>query len=233
MGGKKLVSKRTAAKGVGVRTGLIFDLDGTLVDSLPGIAASLNRSLASLGLPSHPHSAVRSFIGDGAKMLVRRALGGNASAEVEAEVITLFASDYGMKWAEGTTVFPGVSELLEELRMRGSRLAVLSNKPHQFTTEIVTQLFPAGTFQAVLGHRDGLLHKPDPQGAIEITRALGIGPAQCVIIGDSTIDLETATGAGMKSIGVTWGYHDKSCLTAANYLIDEVSQLSDLLRTFN
>ncbi len=214
----------------GVRKGLIFDLDGTLVDSLPGIAASLNRAMAALGRESHDHLEVRRFIGDGAKMLVRRALGGEAAEELEAETLAAFGRDYGTTWAEGTQIYPGISKLLSELHARGFPLAVLSNKPHGFTTEIVSRLFPTGIFEVVLGQREGLPHKPDPRGALEIAAAFGIDPSDCVVIGDSTMDLETAARAGMRSIAVTWGYHDKDRLAAADLVADTVEELADLLR---
>jgi phosphoglycolate phosphatase len=213
-----------------VPRGLIFDLDGTLVESLPGIAASLNRALAALGREAHQHPAVRGFIGDGAKMLVRRALGADATEELEAAALAVFAADYGKGWPEGTHVYPGMRELLAWLQKQGIPLAVLSNKPHGFTMEIVSRLFPAGTFGVVLGQQGDLPHKPDPRGALEIAATLGLAPADCVIIGDSTMDLETAARAGMKSIAVTWGYHDRDRLSGADHIVGEVPALAELLR---
>jgi phosphoglycolate phosphatase len=208
---------------------LIFDLDGTLVESLAGIAASLNRALTQYGLPSHSHNNVRGFIGDGAIKLVQRALSTVSRIDLTNSVVKNFAADYAISWPSGTSVYPGILELLADLESRGVPLAVLSNKPHAFTTEIVEKLFPDTNFAVVLGNRESLPHKPDPTGAIEIAKTLGLAPEYCTIIGDSTMDLDTAKNAGMRSIAVTWGYHDKENLGAADLVVDSVSQLSTAL----
>ncbi len=207
---------------------LIFDLDGTLVESLPGIAASLNRSLALHGLPGHGDAAVRGFIGDGARMLVTRALGPGALVHIES-MLRCFAEDYAVSWQLGTRPYEGITDLLADLRQRGVPLAVLSNKPHTFVAEIVAKLFPEHTFAAVLGNREGLPHKPDPAGALEIAATLGIVPQNCILIGDSTMDLETARRAGMASIAVTWGYHDRERLLGADRIAEDVGKLAGLL----
>lgn len=211
-----------------VKQALIFDLDGTLVESLPGIAASLNRAMIGHGLPGHSHAAVRSFIGDGAKTLVARSLKGVSRLDLAESVLKNFATDYGLSWADGTFVYDGIQELLANLRAEGRTLAVLSNKPHAFTDEIVKKLFPEDTFQIILGNREDLPHKPDPQGALEISAQIGIAPEDCVIIGDSTMDLDTAKNAGMKSIAVTWGYHDRERLAAADQIADTVAELREM-----
>lgn len=208
---------------------LIFDLDGTLVESLPGIAASLNRALALHGLPVHGVAAVRGFIGDGARMLVTRALApGEAALHLES-VMRAFAEDYAASWQHGTCPYDGIASLLADLRVRNVPLAVLSNKPHAFTVEIVAKLFPEKTFAAVLGNREGLPHKPDPAGALEIAGSLAIPPENCVIIGDSTMDLDTARNASMQCIAVTWGYHDRERLRGANKIAEDVTELAALL----
>lgn len=200
---------------------LIFDLDGTLVDSLAGIADSLNRALAHCGLPSHPSADVRNFIGDGARILIQRAAP-NADLHQLAEIEAAFSADYQETWQNGTTPFAGVTEALADLQARGELLAVLSNKPHPFTTTIVAQIFPAIPFAAVLGQRDGIPQKPHPAGALEISTIVGVPPIACTLVGDSTMDLETARNAGMQAIAVTWGYHDRARLEAAgaSVLID-------------
>lgn len=208
---------------------LIFDLDGTLVESLPGIAASLNRALALHGLPGHGDAAVRGFIGDGARMLVTRALAtGTAALHLES-VLQCFAEDYSASWQQGTRPYDGINALLSVLRARSVPLAVLSNKPHAFTTQIVAKLFPDNTFAVVLGNRKGLPHKPDPTGALEIAATLGIAPEKCVLIGDSTMDLDTAQNAGMASIAVTWGYHDRERLLGADRIAEDMAALAGLL----
>ena len=194
---------------------LIFDLDGTLVDSLAGIAGSLNRALAASGLPTHPLSAVRGFIGNGARVLIQRAVPAGADDSLLDAVELAFKTDYDLTWPSGTLPYDGITEMLEALQTRGHPLAVLSNKPHPFTTAMVTRIFPSIHFAMVLGQHGGIPHKPDPTGALEISSSLGQSPSSCTIIGDSTMDIETAQNAGMRSIAVTWGFHDHDRLLAA------------------
>ena len=208
---------------------LIFDLDGTLVESLPGIAASLNRALNQHGLPGQSHDNVRGFIGDGAVKLVQRALSTVSRIDLTDSVVKNFAADYAISWPDGTSVYPGMLELLAGLESRGIPLAVLSNKPHAFTTKIVETLFPNTHFAEVLGNHENLPHKPDPAGALEIAKALGIAPEDCTIIGDSTMDLDTAINAGMKSIAVPWGYHDRERLKEADVIVETMEQLAAAL----
>ncbi len=198
-----------------MKYGLIFDLDGTLVDSLLGIAASLNRALALSGLPTHPPERVRGFIGNGAQVLVERATPVGSDETVLTIVGQAFKADYDLTWPQGTFPYDGVVELLESLQAQGYPLTVLSNKPHPFTEAIVEKVFPAIHFSVVLGQRTGIPHKPDPTGALEISSRIHRGPGNCIIIGDSTMDLETAHNAGMSAIAVTWGYQDRERLVAA------------------
>jgi phosphoglycolate phosphatase len=211
--------------------GLIFDLDGTLVDSLPGIANSLNQALGSLQLPLHSLQAVRGFIGNGARVLASRAAPAGAADALIAGIEQAFKADYDLTWPGGTAAYPGVSGVLLELQGRGIPLAVLSNKPHAFTTAMVSALFPEVAFAAVLGQRSGMPHKPDPAGAFEIAALLGLSPQACTVIGDSTMDLETARRSGMRAVAVTWGYHNREALLAAlpDAVIDAPEELYGLL----
>ena len=194
---------------------LIFDLDGTLVDSLPGIAASLNRGLARRGYAGHAAEEVRRFIGNGSFELARLALPrGSGHAEILA-LEAAFKEDYALTWPEGTAPYAGIPGLLEKLAAAGLRLAVLSNKPHPFTVEIVARLFPAVPFEPVLGHRPEAPRKPHPAAALQISSAWAVPAAECHFIGDSTVDLETARAAGMQPVAVAWGYHDRELLEAA------------------
>lgn len=209
-----------------MKKGLIFDLDGTLVDSLPGIAASLNHALAACGFAGHGEREVRGFIGNGSWMLAKRALPEGVADEVVGEVEQEFKKHYDANWMHGTVPFAGVSELLADLSGQGRKLAVLSNKPHPFTTVIVERLFPGIRFDAVMGQKAGVPHKPDPAGAFGILREFGLGAGECVLVGDSTVDLETARNAGIDAVAVTWGYHDRAPLEAmAEVLADDVSGL--------
>ncbi len=194
---------------------LIFDLDGTLVDSLPGIAAALNAALAGAGYPQHPERAVRGFVGDGLETTVRRACPDGTDDTMVAKLVEDFRVVYAEDWKHGTRAYDGIRELLRDLQQRGTPLAVLSNKSHAFTVEMVSVIFAEVEFVAVLGLRPDMPPKPDPAGAMEIIRAIGLPPQQCTLIGDSTIDIHTAKRAGMRSCAVTWGYHDAAHLVAA------------------
>ena len=145
---------------------LIFDLDGTLVDSLPGIAASLNRTLDAHGLPGHSDAMVRSFIGNGLRNLITRAAPQSADPSLIDSMLGLYRKDYELSWASGTHVYPGIHHMLDELRLAGFSMSVLSNKVHAFTVEMTRVMFPSISFSAVLGQREGIPHKPHPAGAL-------------------------------------------------------------------
>jgi phosphoglycolate phosphatase len=210
---------------------LIFDLDGTLVDSLPGITHSLNLALTGLNLPTHSPEAVRGFIGNGSRVLVTRAAPEGSEIERIDSLENAFKIDYDVSWPAGTFPYPGIVELLENLQALKIPLAVLSNKPHPFTDAIVARLFPEIRFSAVIGQRDGIPHKPNPTGALEIAATFGLEPENCLLIGDSTIDLETGRNAGMRTVAVNWGYHDVAALISANpnHLVAAPEAILDLV----
>lgn len=192
---------------------IIFDLDGTLVHSLPGIAASLNRTLAAAGLPPHPEASVRRFVGNGIRKLVGRAAPGAAGGELDALVENMRA-DYASTWKDGTRPYPAAAKTLEVLADRGIPTAVLSNKPDEYCREITDHIFPGIRFPIVRGQLGTVPPKPDPAGALSICSRLGVSPEDTALVGDSTIDLETARNAGMTAVAVTWGYHDPPALAA-------------------
>ena len=162
-------------------------------------------------------------------MLVTRATPPDASFEELDGIEQAFRVDYEANWASGTQPYAGIVELLAALQARDHSLAVLSNKPHKFTQAMVAGIFPAIHFSVVLGQRDGVPHKPDPTGALEIASCFGMAPEECLIIGDSTIDLETAKNAGMRAIAVTWGFHDRDRLAEAHQIADDPTSLLRLL----
>lgn len=213
--------------------GLIFDLDGTLVNSLQGITASLNRALALSKLPEHPPVTVREFIGNGSRILIERATPTDTHSSLIDEIEATFKADYDVTWSSGTLAYDGVFEVLALLQNRGHPLAVLSNKPHAFTTAMVSRIFSDTRFACVLGQRPGIAHKPDPAGAMEIARELGMPPENFSLIGDSTMDIETAKNAGMHAVAVTWGFHDRDRLLAAgaDVIIDTPGALAALFQS--
>ena len=184
----------------------IFDLDGTLVDSLPGITAGLNPALDSHGLPVHPASRVETFIGDGSRMLVRRGIGGEPPGELVENVHREFLSAYEESSLEGTCLYPGIREMLEELDSHGFTLGVCSNKPHQYTEQIMERMFSWVPWAMILGQQDSLPRKPDPSGALQIARRMKLPPSEIAFVGDSLVDFETGRAAGMKTVLVEWGF---------------------------
>lgn len=212
---------------------VIFDLDGTLVHSLPGIAGSLNRVLEKSGMPTHSEAAVRGFIGNGMRVLLDRAMSTQVTEKELDGMVKQLKDDYARTWLQGTAPYPGVTEVLATLRDQGIGTAVFSNKPHIFCQEITDTLFPDITFSKVLGQRDGIAAKPDPTGAFDIANELKTPPAEIAFLGDSTIDLVTAENAGMIPVAATWGYHDRPRLAAESpaYSIDDISELLSIFTT--
>lgn len=213
------------------RPGLIFDLDGTLVDSLPGIAASLNRALGLFGLPVHDSPAIRTFIGNGSLELARKAVPAGSPDELAHQVEAAFKEDYALTWPDGTAPYPGIPECLDILAAAGFPMAILSNKPHPFTVEIVHRLFPGVPIDPVLGQRPETPRKPYPEAALQIARHWGLNPENCRFIGDSTIDIATARAAGIPAVAVAWGYHDLSALqtAGADLLVEKIHSLPGIL----
>lgn len=187
--------------------GVIFDLDGTLIDSLEDIANALNGALAAHGLPTHGLDAYRRFVGEGVANLVRRSLPSDQGALFEAVM-----ADYRVRYAEKmvacTRPYPGIPEVLVALQRRQLKLAVLSNKPDLATQRLVAHFFPR-TFDLVHGERLGLPRKPDPRTSIELAAQLGVRPGECAFVGDTRVDMETACAARMLPVGVTWGFRDE------------------------
>ena len=191
---------------------LVFDLDGTLVDSLPGIAAGINRALSACGLPTHAPEKVRSMIGRGAANLCAQAIGYAGSAEAPPEqleaVHAAFRREYPHCWCgeEHTRAYEGMTALLEKLAAAGARLAVLSNKPHEVTEPMVRHLFPSVSFDVVLGYTPAFPRKPDPASMHHIAEKWGVSPAEITLVGDSLFDARCAENAGTGLVLVGWGY---------------------------
>lgn len=189
---------------------LVFDLDGTLVDSLPGIAEGLNRSLASLGMPTHSLADIRNMIGRGARNLCASALGyADASLAPEDRLEALhsaFRREYPATWRQGTFIFRGITEMLTRLVSVGAHLGVLSNKPHEVTLPMVQELFRPIPFSPVLGYTGEFRRKPAPDALHHIARSWGVSTSELTLVGDSLYDARTAENAGCHCILVTWGY---------------------------
>lgn len=186
----------------------LFDLDGTLLDTLEDLAEACNRVRAGLDLPPHPVEAYRRFVGDGARVLVVRMLPENLRDRAGAVEAALagFQREYAACWQTRTRPYPGIADMLDELSAAGLRLAVLSNKPDFFTKLCVATLLARWSFDPVLGQREGVPKKPDPAGALEAARLMGVTPAETIFVGDSDVDMATAKAAGMTAVGALWGF---------------------------
>lgn len=208
----------------GVRA-VLFDLDGTLVDSLHDIASALNAALEAHGLPSHPLESYRRFVGEGVANLVRRALPKGSEALFDP-IIADYRVRYSDNMLRATRPYPGIADALISLQRRRIRLAVLSNKPDLATSRLVAHFFPR-TFEVVYGERMGLPRKPDPRVALEIAAALGVRPPEVAFVGDTRVDMNTARAAGMLPVGVTWGFRDEEELrsTGAQILVHRAEDL--------
>ncbi len=206
---------------------VIFDLDGTLLDTLEDLARAMNSALKECGLPTHPVTSYRYFVGDGATMLVKRAAPPDAGKSMLVRLRDTFLRHYSRNWKEVTRPYPGIEEMVDKLRHAGLRMAILSNKPHDFTMICVETFFNSRLFDLVLGERPGIPRKPDPTSAIEISRRFNIPCHQFIYLGDTSIDMKTATGAGMKAIGVTWGFRSREELleNGADLIIDSPGEL--------
>lgn len=192
--------------------GCVFDMDGTIADTLASIAYFGNTALAKLGLPALPEENYRQYVGNGADRLMRRMLRASVAPEDEKTVSALRA-EYDRLYEQDPVYlvrpYPGIPEMLRELRERNIRLAVLSNKPHDMTSFIAQKLFP-GLFDIVCGQREGVPPKPDPQALLEILQELPSRKAETLYVGDSGVDLQTGKNAEMDTAGVLWGFRGES-----------------------
>ena len=212
---------------------VIFDLDGTLLDSLEDLADSMNVVLARQNFPVHAVEKYRYFVGDGIAELVRRVLPVEQRADaLVAENIRWMSAEYEQRWNKKTCPYPGIAELLDALTGAGLNLAVLSNKPDAFTKIMVPALLPGWNFAPILGARPGVPVKPDPQAAIEIADQLALSPAEILYLGDTATDMRTARAAGMMAIGVAWGFRTVEELqqSGAQQIIHQPTELLQLLR---
>jgi phosphoglycolate phosphatase len=194
--------------------GVIFDLDGTLVNSLEDIADAMNKVLQDLNYPTHSYKDYQYFIGSGLRNLVGKSLPETHNDENQIEkCLNLMVAIYRDACTNKTKPYQGIIELLEDLRSRKIKLSVFSNKSDELTKKIVADLFP-NYFETAVGLSVEALKKPNPSEAIEISKSLGLKPEEMIFVGDSGIDMQTATNANMHAVGVLWGYRPTNELIA-------------------
>jgi len=212
---------------------ILFDLDGTLLDTLEDLGNSVNRVLAEKEFPTHDLDLYRYFVGDGALMLITRALPKQKRKnDVIQACVDAFQQDYSQNWKVKTRLYDGIAEMLDELVTRNLKLAVLSNKPHRFTKQSVDKLLSNWRFEIVLGQRDAVPRKPSPEGALEIAEHLSIKPENILYLGDSAVDMQTAVAAGMFPVGVLWGFRSAKELndSGAKALLERPLEVLSFLR---
>jgi len=208
---------------------VIFDLDGTLLDTIEDLTDSMNAALARMGLLGRSIAECRNLVGDGLDTFVRRALPDRVRDDpaAAARLKELMRGEYRLRSQDKTRPYEGITDLLDELARRGTRMAVLSNKPDDSTRTVVRHFFPSWKFDPVYGARDGVPVKPDPAGALEIAQTWELRPAEIAYVGDTNTDMQTATAAGMFACGALWGFRTAAELAAngANVLLEIPAEL--------
>lgn len=217
-----------------MKQAVIFDLDGTLTDTIGSIAEAGNAMLTLRGYAPQPVDAYRYFAGDGAKVLVLRALTAAGDPNPEgslAEALEQYMDIFARTCTNGVKPFDGIPELLRELKLRGIHTAVLSNKPHPMTVDVVQSIFGEGVFTIVQGQTAEIPPKPNQTGVHHILTELDLKPEDCLYVGDTDVDMDTGRNAGIETVGVLWGFRDEAELMAhhAAHIISHPLQILELL----
>ena len=209
----------------------IFDLDGTLIDSLADIAESINRMLDARGYPRCQQEVFKQMVGDGMEKLVERALPPDARNEALIKVcVEEYRAHYDTLWNAQTRPYPGIVEMLKTLQARGMKLGVISNKAHRFTVPMTEHFFGVDVFDHILGQRTEVPRKPAPDGAHEMATFLGLRTDEMAYVGDSGIDMQFAQSSGMRAVGVRWGFRSEAELIecGADVLLSSPAELFNL-----
>ena len=210
---------------------IIFDLDGTLIDSLEDIAVCMNQVLEELNIPSHKIEDYKYFVGGGISILVDNALDKNTDEETKELVTNRFKVVYDQKLHEKTKPYEGIYELLDELVKLDFKIGILSNKPHEFTIEYAKNLFSKYNMQEIHGQKKEIPKKPDPIAAINIAKSFNTPCEEVYFVGDTMVDMQTAVNAKMIGIGVLWGFRDKDELTSngATFVVEHPLDILDIV----
>jgi phosphoglycolate phosphatase len=186
---------------------IVFDLDGTLINSLEDLADSANHVLIQHGFPTHPVDAYRYFVGDGVRKLIERILPEEEQTDTRIEQCKAeFVAYYKIHMEDKTSVYPGITELLKVLKERGLKIAVATNKVHVAVAPLMAKYFPGIHFDSLIGQREGVPVKPAPQIMYDILKETGCQPSEALHVGDTATDMQLAHNAGVESVGVLWGY---------------------------
>ena len=209
---------------------VIFDLDGTILDTLEDLKNSVNFALSKNGLPVRTIDEIRTFVGNGIRLLMERAVPENTDSSVVDRCFEDFKAHYKEHSADKTKPYEGIIALLDELKSKGVKLAVVSNKA-DFAVQTLVEKYFQGLFDFAVGEREGIRRKPCPDSVNEAIKVLDASPDEVVYVGDSEVDVETSRNAGVKCVAVTWGFRDKCVLESLSpeYIIDKPSQLMVLI----
>ena len=209
---------------------VIFDLDGTLIDSKLDLAHAVNATRAHMTMSPLEHERVYSYVGNGAPVLIRRALGEQATETEVQEALEFFLEYYRDHCLDYTTLYPGVKPALDRLRAAGKRLAVLTNKPVRMSRAILDGLGVGGHFFQVYGGNSFDFKKPNPIGVLALMREAGVSAGQTLMVGDSSVDIQTAVNAGIPSCGVTYGFQPETLADPPpDRMVDRMEELADWL----
>ncbi|RXK12816.1 HAD family hydrolase [Halarcobacter mediterraneus] len=215
------------------KQGVIFDLDGTLIDSLMDIALCTNIVLKEFDLPEHPLEEYKYFVGGGADILIKNALPKNSENELAKKVLNRFKKVYDQEIHHNTKPYEGIYELLELLDKNKYQVGVLSNKPHEFTIKYVKDFFSKySNIIEVHGSKENVPKKPNPQAAVEIAEAFNLKCEDIFFVGDSDVDMKTAKNSKMKAVGVSWGFRgtDELIENGADYIVKTPLDIYNLLK---
>ncbi|MBR5472937.1 MAG: HAD family hydrolase [Clostridia bacterium] len=214
---------------------VLFDLDGTLVNSLFDLADGVNYAIASKGYPTHDTEKFKYFVGDGIPKMIERALPPeHRTAKEINQVKNLFLSYYAIHYADKTCAYTGIPELVNDLKSNGFKIAVVTNKAQDMADKVVNSVY-GNIFDLVIGMRDGILPKPDPTLALMTMKHLNVKPTECIFVGDSGMDVATAVNSGAVPVGVLWGFRkqDELLKNGAKYIISKPQELLDIIEELN
>lgn len=209
---------------------IIFDLDGTLLNTLQDLKNALNFAMNKMGYPERTLNEVRNFVGNGISLLVKRAVPEGTSENDFQKALDIFMGYYSEHLSDCTRPYEGVTELAEKLKIQGKKLAIISNKTDDAAQDVVNHFF-GGLFQLVVGKRDDLPSKPAPDSVYYVMEKLNCEKSDCIYIGDSEVDVQTAHNADLPCIGVTWGYRDRDVFVSHNaeYIADTTDEILTII----
>lgn len=212
----------------------IFDLDGTLLNTIDALTFTTNETLRTFGLGPILPEQTKLFVGDGYRVLMERALKACGDRELlhYEEALPLYMENFSKYSMKGVAPYDGIPHLLEYLKDKGIKIAVFSNKPHNQAVENVEAFFGKGYFDCIRGERPEIPKKPAPDGALLVCRALGVKPEDCLYLGDTNTDMKTGIAASMDTVGVTWGFRDREELLSLKpkFLVDHPRQVEEIIQ---